>query len=193
MAHAVAIGLVVALGTLAGAAFRWGRRLLVAFGSWILSIRDEAKARTKSTHPRHPLLIQSGDRRQTYLFQSGPPGQPRTYDVYAHIHVTNLDSRGIQISKAVLKYRRNWLIRAKREGDVTLTDPLAPPSYANCLVLPSQQIIHGRCHWRLSPTDLDLPEPEPLKARVSLLDQFGKESWSEWLSIRWVNDQRRNM
>jgi hypothetical protein len=52
---------------------------------------------------------------------------------------------GIQISKTVLRYRRGRLplIPAKREGDISLTNPL-DPSVISLDVLPSQQMIYGR-------------------------------------------------
>jgi hypothetical protein len=185
--HQVGLGIAGSLIGIAGAIFavwRYGRRVLVAVVRWVRLVFDEARPGT--TIVRYPLLIQSGDRRQISCSQERH-GQNLVFRVRIALNITNLESRELLISKARLHYRQSWLTRAEQEGDVGITDPFSVAS-ANG-VLPPGRMMYGQGSWTfLNPL---VREPHQLTASVSITDQFGRQSWSRKIKVRWMNDPAR--
>jgi hypothetical protein len=144
-AHAVGLGIIASLIAIVGALFaiwRWGRSAIVALFRWAMSISDEARSGARRL--RHPLLIQSGDRRQRY-WAAEQRGQDTTYVVRIGLHITNLESRDILVSKARLHYRGRW-IRMQREGDISLVDPSEGSNIQG--VVRSGHMTYGQGSWR---------------------------------------------
>jgi hypothetical protein len=188
--HAAEIGISLIVALILGvvaAVWRWGRRALVAILRWFKSVNAEAQS--NAVHLSHPLLIQLGDRRQRHWYE-GKRGDVVRLEICVELHITNNDSNEVQISAVWLYCKRSPFEQSLgREGDLSLTDPLAATQLNNG-VFPPNRMMYGFGRWSFEQSLAR--EPERLKVRVCIVDQLGRKNWSELISVPWVNEPGRS-
>jgi hypothetical protein len=186
LSHAESVGTIGALLAIISfvfGAFGWLARPGV---KWIiLNVWNpilEARARI----PRHALVVQPGDRRATF-WADGRAGDKPLTQVRIWLHLSNVTTQLVQVSKAWLHFRRHCVLPQMHEGtiDVRLPDIDRFGDYA---ILPGR-MSDGIAVWMISPAIHKAQKP--LRVRVQIVDQFGFSHWTETIKVGFVGDARR--
>jgi len=183
--HAATIGIVSGIITILSAIW-WGRRILVWLFGWLRSAWEESRPEARQLP--HPLRVGTGDRRST-LWQNERRVANMLFVVYIALHITNLEVHDLQISQALLRYRRGWWpISMLKEGDLSLSELVEPRQILN-QVIPGKRMVHGRGSWTFQ--NPLAREPNVLAGRVCIVDGLGRRSWSKKIKIPCANDESR--
>jgi hypothetical protein len=103
------------------------------------------------------------------------------------LHVSNVASRSVQVSKAWLHYKACIVISKKQEGDIQIYNPNPEGGLGYDPIVPADQMRPATGRWIISPDR----EKERMGVRVRLIDQFGNECWSERITLFPMTDPRR--
>jgi hypothetical protein len=186
LTHQEGLGILASLIAIGGFFWSFGRRLMVAIIRWFRSITEEARGAPNSKSSRHPVLVQPGDHRQ--MWWRDIQGDKPTIEILVSLLLTNLESKEIEMSRAILRRRKHWLSWDEQPGDLSLTDPLIHNREYFDRILPPRHVINGRGGWRLLAPSASR---KPLVIRILVIDQLGRRSASPRISVPWINDPRR--
>jgi hypothetical protein len=121
------------------------------------------------------------------FWADGSAGEERLMQIRVWLHVTNLTSQPLQLSKARLYFRRRCILSDNREGDIDVRHPDVD-QYGKYPILP-RRMSEASATWMISPP-FQVPN-KPVFVRVGIVDQFGNEQWSGWIKVPFVGDTKR--
>ena len=151
----------------------FGRRVV----SWFRqSILDPIQAH-RTRVPARTLIVQPGGRAKI-LWADGKWGDKPITMVEIALHLTNVTDRPIQVSKALLYFRRG-IFRDVREGEISIQAP-GQDLYGGFPALPNR-MSNAEALWTFYPAVRQ--KQGKLTVRVCVIDQFGNRCWSDKLRV----------
>jgi hypothetical protein len=180
--HAATLGVVVSLISILGLVWKFGRR----FALWLQRTFWLPIIEGRSRQPKRTFLVQPGVRRATFWVDGNAGNEPIMH-VRISLHLTNVAKVPVQASLILLHYRRSWgIFPQKQEGDIVVR--LDATERFGKFPVPPGNMVEGRAQWLL-PHPFQKPK-EPIRVRVRLIDQFGNQCSSDWMTVYFANDPR---